>query len=133
MPFRPQTVPVTDPTSFRLEFTGEIWYWRGPSPFHFVWVPEDGCARLREIANDVTYGWGMIPVHVRVGETGFDTSLFPKDGRYLVPLRDVVRRAERLEIGATVPIELRIRTAEAQGDRRTAEVEYDLDHPPPDL
>ena len=124
---------MTDPTAFRLEFTADIWYWRGPSPFHFVTVPDDGCARLREIANDVTYGWGMIPVHVRIGETTFDTSLFPKEGRYVVPLRDVVRRAEGLEIGAAVPVELTIRSSGTPRARRTTEAEYDLDHPPPDL
>lgn len=24
-----------------LNFSGEIWYWRGPAPFYFVTVPED--------------------------------------------------------------------------------------------
>ena len=51
----------------RLEFAGELWYWRGPSPYHFVTVPDDGCAELRALAPVVSYGWGMIPVNVRIG------------------------------------------------------------------
>ena len=68
----------------RLEFAGELWYWRGPSPYHFVTVPDDGCAELRALAPVVSYGWGMIPVAAQIGETRWTTSLFPKDGGYVV-------------------------------------------------
>jgi hypothetical protein len=124
---------MTDPAQLRLAFSGELWYWRGPSPYHFVTVSEDGCATLQAVANDVTYGWGMIPVTVRIGATEFDTSLFPKSGRFVVPIRDVVRNAESLQLGDRIEVELRIRAAPARRVGREAEVEYDLDHPPPDL
>ena len=35
----------------------------------------------------MTYGWGMIPVSARIGKTAWKTSLFPKDGLYIAPLR----------------------------------------------
>ncbi|MFC4999025.1 DUF1905 domain-containing protein [Dactylosporangium cerinum] len=91
-----------------LEFSGEVWFWRGPSPFHFVTVPEDDCAALRDAAALVTYGWGMIPVAARIGGTAWTTSLFPKDGRYLVPLKDRVRKAEQIDVGDTVTIRLTV-------------------------
>ena len=94
----------------RLAFEGEIWYWRGPSPYRFITVPEEECVALRAIAAVVSYGWGMIPVWVRIGRTEFKTSLFPKDGRYVVPVKDVVRNAERLAEGDIVSVELRIRS-----------------------
>jgi hypothetical protein len=56
----------------------------------------------------LSYGWGVIPVRVRIGETGFETSLFPKDGGYLVPIKDIVRKAEGLVLGETVLVELTI-------------------------
>jgi hypothetical protein len=89
-----------------LEFSGEIWHWRGPSPFHFVTVPADECAALESVAPMVSYGWGMIPVVAAIGDTEWTTSLFPKDGRYVVPLKDVVRRAEGLQVGDTVTLRL---------------------------
>lgn len=89
-----------------LEFNGEIWHWRGPSPFHFVTVPDDESAELAEAAAMVTYGWGMIPVKARIDGTEWTTSLYPKDGGYLVPLKDVVRRAENLQVGDVVTINL---------------------------
>lgn len=89
-----------------LEFSGPIWHWRGPSPFHFVTVPADESAELAEAAAMVTYGWGMIPVQARIGGTSWTTSLYPKDGGYVVPLKDVVRKGEDLQIGDVVTITL---------------------------
>lgn len=92
-----------------IEFNGKIWYWRGPSPFYFVTVPEQPSNDLKEISEFVTYGWGMIPVTVRIGKTEWKTSLFPKDGRYIVPLKDRVRKAESLDEGDDVTIQLEVR------------------------
>ena len=47
-----------------LTFTGTIWHWRGPSPFHFVTVPEQESEVIRAISGLVTYGWGMVPAWV---------------------------------------------------------------------
>jgi hypothetical protein len=91
-----------------LEFRGEITYWRGPSPFHFVAVPVDGCREIHAISSLVTYGWGVIPVTVRIGRTEWTTSLFPKDGGYLVPIKDAVRKAEGLALGDEPTIALTI-------------------------
>ena len=78
----------------RLEFEAEVFQWRGPSPYYFVAVPEPMCDDLRVAAHDVSYGWGVVPVTVQIGATSWTTSLFPKDGGYLVPLKDRVREAE---------------------------------------
>ena len=92
-----------------LEFSGEVWFWRGPSPYHFVTVPEDESAELEEAAALVTYGWGMIPVAARIGSTEWTTSLFPKNGGYVVPLKDLVRSAEGIDVGDTVTVRLAVR------------------------
>jgi hypothetical protein len=93
-----------------LEFSGEIVYWRGPAPFHFVTVPDDESAAIEAVSSMVTYGWGAIPVEARVGRTDFTTSLFPKGDRYLVPIKVAVRRAEGLELGDRVSVRLRLDT-----------------------
>ena len=94
----------------RCEFEGEVWHWRGPSPYHFVTVPPEEAEAIRELAGSVTYGWGMIPVLVRLGASRWRTSLFPKDGSYLLPLRNSVRAAEGVEVGGTVAVALDIGT-----------------------
>jgi hypothetical protein len=92
-----------------IEFNGEIWYWRGPSPYYFVTVPAEQSRDLQTISGLVSYGWGMIPVDARIGETGWKTALFPKDGRYIVPLKDSIRKAEDLKEGDQVRVWLGVR------------------------
>ena len=80
-------------------FSGDVFEWRGPSPYYYVAVPDDDSADIKEASPMLTYGWGVIPARVTVGDTVWETSLFPKDGRYLVPLKDAVRRAEAIGEG----------------------------------
>ncbi len=91
-----------------LEFSGEVWYWRGPAPFYFVTVPDDECTVLKSASKLVTYGWGMIPVWAQIGQTQWKTSLFPKQGRYLVPVKDVVRKSEGITEGQQVTVSLEV-------------------------
>jgi hypothetical protein len=91
-----------------LEFQGEVYYWRGPAPHHFVAVPEEECAALGAVSQAVTYGWGMIPVAVQLGDTAWTTALWPKDGGYIVPLKAWVRKAEGVELGETVTVRLTV-------------------------
>ena len=100
------TFPYADRVD--LEFSGQVWFWRGPSPYHFVTVPDDESAELQETAAAVTYGWGMIPVEARIGATRWTTSLFPKNGGYVVPLKDLVRNAEGIDVGDTVTVRLAV-------------------------
>ncbi|MDH2444554.1 DUF1905 domain-containing protein [Amnibacterium sp. CER49] len=91
-----------------LRFSGEVWFWRGPAPFHFVTVPEEEAAVLAGLAPTVTYGWGMIPARVRIGSTEARTSLWPKDGGYVVPIKKLLQDAEGVGVGDVVEVSLRI-------------------------
>ena len=91
-----------------LEFSGEIWQWRGPAPFYFVTVPEGQSRDIKSAQRFVSYGWGMIPVKVQIGKTQWKTSLWPKDGLYVVPLKANIRKAESLEEGQTVTVKLEL-------------------------
>lgn len=92
----------------RIEFGGTIWHWRGPAPFYFVTVPEEDCRELRAVSGAVTYGWGMIPVTASIGSTTWRTSLFPKEGRYVLPIKAAVRKAEGLAEGDAVSARLEL-------------------------
>jgi hypothetical protein len=92
-----------------IEFSEKIWFWRGPAPWYFVTVPLEQSQDLKAISGFVTYGWGMIPVTVRIGKTEWKTSLFPKDGRYIVPIKASARTKEKLEEGDEVNVRLEVR------------------------
>jgi hypothetical protein len=91
-----------------LEFDGIVWEWRGPAPYFFVTVPEDESALIQSAAALVTYGWGMIPVEAEIGSSRWKTSLFAKDGGYVVPLKDAIRKAEGIDVDDTVLVMLHV-------------------------
>ncbi|MFF2898055.1 DUF1905 domain-containing protein [Streptomyces sp. NPDC057966] len=91
-----------------VEFTGRVIEWRGPSPFYFAAVPAEQAADIREVAALATYGWGAVPVDARIGGTAFTTSLFPKDGSYLLPLKNAVRKPQGLSAGDEVTVAMTV-------------------------
>lgn len=93
-------------------FDGEVIEWRGPAPYLFVVMPESESAELKEAARSLIY-WGQVPVRVVIGDTEFDTALFPRDGRYLIPLRAAVRESEDIHEGDVVAVALRPRRLDA--------------------
>ena len=82
---------------FEFEFEGVVVEWRGPAPFYFVAVPEEESADIKFAAKGIEY-WGQVPAAVRINGTEFTTALFPKDGRYLIPLKVAVRRAAGIRV-----------------------------------
>ena len=92
-----------------LTFAGRVIEWRGPAPYYYLPVPEAESADIREIAAMASYGWGVIPVVARIGDRQFETSLFPKDGGYLLPLKDAVRKPQRITVGDEITVEMTVR------------------------
>ncbi|MEU8851623.1 DUF1905 domain-containing protein [Streptomyces sp. NPDC048564] len=92
-----------------LVFTGRVIEWRGPAPYYFLRVPDEESADIREVAAMATYGWGVVPVEARIGEVAFETSLFPKDGGYLLPLKNAVRKPQGIGAGDEVRVEMAVR------------------------
>jgi hypothetical protein len=91
-------------------FTGELIEWRGPAPYLFVAMTPEDSDDLKEEASGLIY-WGQVPVRVTIGDTEFTTALFPKDGRYLVPVKVAVQRAEAIGEGAVVGVVVRLNVA----------------------
>jgi len=86
-----------------FQFLATVIEWRGPAPFFYADIPVDQSDDVKDAAKGLEY-WGQVPVVVRIGDTEFTTALFPKDGRYLLPLRTDVRRAEGIELGMTFQV-----------------------------
>ena len=87
-------------------FSAEMIEWRGPAPFYYLPIPKDICEEIKAAAKLLSYGWGVIPVTATIGKTTFTTSLFPKDGIYLVPIKNAVRLPENLELGMKARVKL---------------------------
>jgi hypothetical protein len=91
-----------------ITVTGEVWHWRGPAPFHFVSLSAEAAEEVRDVAGAVTYGWGMIPITATCGGTQWTTSMFAKNGTYVVPLKDIVRKTEGIEIGDVITVDVEL-------------------------
>jgi len=87
-------------------FTAEMIEWRGPAPFYYLPIPKDICEEINAAAKLLSYGWGVIPVTATIGKTKYTTSLFPKSGIYLLPVKNAVRLPEKLELGMKVKVKL---------------------------
>ena len=91
-----------------IAFAGRIVEWRGPAPYLFVRVPDEHVGEVAYAARQASYGWGCVPVTARIGGTDFTSSLFPRDGGYLLPVKVAVQRSERVGLGDRVTVTLRV-------------------------
>ncbi len=53
--------------------------WRGPAPFYFVKVDSTQSALIKERAQMLSYGWGVVHIHGEVNGQNFQSALIPKD------------------------------------------------------
>jgi len=91
-------------TQFEFKCKGEIFEWRGPSPFYFVALDTRTANIVKEWARELSYGWGVIHIHGEIKKSAFDTAIIPKDGTYYIPIKDAIRKKLKLELEDRVTI-----------------------------
>ena len=92
-------------TGFR--FTAPLWQHEGEGSWYFVTVPEEISDEITDLSEGRRKGFGSVRVAVTIGETTWQTSVFPtKTGTYLLPVKKPVRLAEQLTEGS--PVETRL-------------------------
>lgn len=97
-----------DPPLAECGFAARLIEWRGPAPYVFAPLPPEVIGEVAHAARSASYGWGCVPVRAMIGATRFGTSLIPRHGGYLLPVRQAVQRAEGIGPGSSVDIRLRI-------------------------
>lgn len=90
----------------KVNFKGELISWRGPAPFYFIPIPEPESQRIKKIANQITYGWGVLPVIARIKSMEFSTALIPRQGVYYLPIKNEVRFKLGIELGQNASVSL---------------------------
>lgn len=98
----------TEDAAAPMAFDATVITWRGPSPFFFAPIPADLAPEVARRAKLATYGWGVVPVEAEIAGVAFRTSLFPKDGGYLLPLKDAVRRQAAITAGDAITVTMRV-------------------------
>ncbi len=98
-------------------FTGPLWVWRGgggqsglPSKGAWYFITIDGpvAAAIRAATAGRTGGFGSVRVTAQIGDSRWQTSLFPSkaSGGFLLPVKAGVRRAQALAEGTAVSLSL---------------------------
>lgn len=82
--------------------------WRGPAPFYFVAIDEADSTIIKSVAKEYSYGWGVIYITASIGKTTWTTAVIPKDGKYLIPMKDAVRKAAGIELGDEVSMNIKL-------------------------
>ncbi|MCA3513139.1 MAG: DUF1905 domain-containing protein [Methylobacterium sp.] len=94
----------------KLHFTAPLWLWAGKGAWHFITLPEDESQVIRMAVprGGQNRGWGSVRVTATIGESRWQTSIFPDTGRnaYLLPIKAEIRRAESLSVGEAVEVSL---------------------------
>jgi hypothetical protein len=82
------------------EFRGVLWNAHAAASWVFVTVPVEVADEI-EVQQRQGTAFGSVKVTVQVGETRWQTSLFPDKsvGSYVLPVKRSVREVEHLEIG----------------------------------
>lgn len=95
--------------------TAKLWLWqsdKAPASWHFLTIEGEAAeaihalALMRRLENGRRRGWGAMKVHVTIGETDWDTSIFPDKGSggWLLPVKAAVRKAEELVVGDQIQV-----------------------------
>ena len=90
-----------------FEVRGPVVEWRGPSPYYSLAISAEDSEDIKFAATGLEY-WGQVPVVVRLDGVEFITALFPKEGRYLLPLKDAVRRPAGIQVDQVLEAALRV-------------------------
>jgi hypothetical protein len=91
-------------------FTARLWLYPGEAGWHFLTVPEEVAAELREDTVTLRHGFGSIKITAVIAGHRWSTSLFPdsQSGSYLLPVKKAIRTAAGIEAGDEVSVHLEL-------------------------
>jgi hypothetical protein len=90
-------------------FEAEVWIHRGTGPWHFVTVPPEISDEIRIRTAQARRGFGSVRVRVAIGESRWETSLFPAGPEgYVLPLKKAIRDAGGLAAGDRVAVAIEV-------------------------
>jgi Domain of unknown function (DUF1905) len=98
-----------------FSFVGKCWLWHGgKAAWHFITLPEDKSEEIKyfnENMHEKRRGWGAVRVQATIGNTSWETSIFPSSElkAYILPVKADVRKNEKITVGNDVKISLQIK------------------------
>lgn len=99
--------------------TATLWIWtsnKAPASWHFLTIAGaagdaiHALALMRRLESGRRRGWGSMKVAATIGDTSWETSMFPDktSGGWFLPVKASVRKAEGLAAGDEVKVNMTI-------------------------
>lgn len=85
--------------------------WPGPSSWHFVTLPKKDALDIKKFQSPIRRGFGAVRVEVTIGETTWETSIFPdkETGSYILPLKRAIRKKEDITADRLIQFSLKLK------------------------
>lgn len=93
---------------YTYDFEAKVWLYPGDVAWHFVSVPTDIAQHIHELPRPTRRGFGAIRVEVTLGDSIWQTSIFPdtRSKSYLLPIKSSIRKHEGVYAGDVARISL---------------------------
>lgn len=87
-------------------FQAELWLYQGKGAWFFVTLPKEESAQIKILTSHSRKGWGAVRVSASIGNTTWQTSIFPysKKAAYILPVKGEVRKKEKITSGDVVSV-----------------------------
>ncbi len=97
-------------SSKKYKIRTKVWLYNGSAAWHFVTIPKKIASELKFLKYFSRKAWGSIKVKVKIGDTEWDTSIFPdsKSGTYLLPIKKEIRKKENIIVDKTINLVLEV-------------------------
>ncbi|MEZ5690777.1 MAG: DUF1905 domain-containing protein [Rickettsiales bacterium] len=94
----------------KYQITASLWKYKGKAAWYFITLPKEISEEIKFFCSHINIPFGSLPVEVKIGETTWKTSIFPdnKAGSYLLPVKSLIRKKEKLAEGDAVSFSLKI-------------------------
>lgn len=92
------------------KFSAKVKVYPGAATWYFIILPKSVAREIDFVHGHHKAGFGSLRVKVTIGGTSWQTSIFTdtKARSYMLPLKAEVRKAEGIEAGSSVAVELEI-------------------------
>ena len=97
-------------TDFKIQyrFSSEPWKYVGQGGWIFVSLPKKLSNEIRTTFKSEEAEWGRLTATAKIGNTEWKTAIWfdTKENTYLMPLKEVVRKKEKIEVGEKINVEV---------------------------
>ena len=89
-------------------FTASVWQHPSTGGWYFVSLPNELSQEIREHFGWKEEGWGRLKGKAKVFKSFWDTAIWydTKLNTYILPLKAVIRKKEKIEIGNILDVEI---------------------------